>query len=200
MIVEDYSKIFLKPNIQDFEEQIGREGSSRNLSIKVVDVFDSEGYELHYDAELVLYANNEQQDTELIKIIIEPSFPPTKVESSNYPRSVELINFNSENFVIDGIYDSQTLDFQVLNNEANKIESIRVDVEVENSSGNYLRMVGVKSDEILSQEGDTTEFFSIPIEILDIEGREMKYKVNLSLYGNGQKMDIKQIDIIITRK
>ncbi len=195
--VKDSSEKFLKPLVKNFDEIIEGVESSRNISMKVVDVKNSEGYEMHYDAEIVLFANETVQDVEPIEIIIEPTSSPSPVNPSNLPRDIKLENFNSENFVIRGEDDSQTIEFQVKSYENNKFEDIRIESTIQNSSGEFLRISDITSNETLNEKGDTTGFLSITIEVLGTEGHEIKYKVDLTLFSNNQMMDKKQIDVTI---
>ena len=195
--VKDSSEKFLKPLVKNFDEIIEGVESSRNLSMKVVDVKNSEGYEMHYDAEIILFANETMQDVEPIEIIIAPTSSPFSVNPASLPRDIKLENFNSENFVIRGVDDSQTIEFQVKSYESKKFEGIRIESTVQNSSGEFLRISDITSNETLNEKGDTTGFLSIPIEVLGTEGREIKYKVDLTLFSNNQMMDKKQIDVTI---
>ncbi len=198
VIPENSSVEYLTTNSKSYGDiEMGKD-SSRKLSISPIKALKSEGQELVYNVNLVLNANNKEQDRHLIKVKVTPNFiSDYRAESSKNSNELRFEDFTTNSIMLKP-KDEKSLEFKVKSYNNLQYDNIYIIPEIENNSGKYFEIQKTQSNEILNVEGDKTGVITIPIKGLKSEGSELHYKINLILFNGNTRMDNKLVDLIIT--
>ena len=189
--IEEY--VYLKP-IQG----VGAT-SDEKLSIKTY-ARNSEGFELKYNVNLELFANDDEIviQTKPVTITITPNpfFNPTRNEI-DYPKTIQFLDFEPKSIDIKEFDDPKTVTFRITNTQNTNFNNIEIRPEIENHSGAFLEIKSLQLEKPLTGKGETTGTQSIEIYFKGSEGLSLKYNVYFDLYANGIIEDSEKIVVTV---
>ena len=171
--VKNDNSNFLKIEEFIYDKQIvGEKATSKeDLSIYATPI-NSEGNELQYLVDLILFANDDDKKHSqeiTVKITPNPLRTPIRI-SPQLSKEIQFIDLNPKSITLKEFGNPQTFNFRIQSNVPEEIKDIKVQSYVYNNSGKYLEMNGFDFTESLSGVGETTGVKSIKMSAKESEG------------------------------